>query len=369
MRFLIAPNAYKGVFTALDAVHLIQKVVLEVRPDSIISSQGLADGGDGTCALLADSLGLKRIDCLSLNAIGQPILGFFAWDESSKTAFLDVSTCSGLAALPTHARQQSLTSTYGTGILMQQAIQKGAKHLVLGLGGSATIDLGLGILQALGFLFLDQQGRELSAFSPDFLKRCRHIQRPLQLPGIAITCLADVKNTFFGSMGAVRVFGPQKGLKEDELEATETYTADVVELLIRKSSKPILDQAGFGAAGGIAFGLAQFFECRMELGASYFFKQVGLEEKVRQADWILTGEGQYDFQSEEGKACFELRQLAHKHGKKIALIASGKEGYSSGFDAFLELPPLNFLDPDYIKKAQEEIQGLLREAILTGIFD
>ncbi len=369
MKFLIAPNAYKGTFSAFEAAALIQKVLVQTYPSSQFISQALADGGDGTCALLADSLDLERIDCLSLNAIGQPIPGFYAWDESSKTAYLDVSTCSGVGVLPTHAREPSLTSTFGTGILIRHAIQKGAKNLILGLGGSATIDLGAGILQALGFLFLDQNGREIPAFSPEFLKRCRHIQRPLQLPEISFTCLCDVRNPFFGSNGAVPVFGPQKGVNEAEIEATEVIAADFVDLLLRKSSNPILDQPGFGAAGGIAFGLAQFFPCSMEYGAPYFFKQVNLEEKVRQADWILTGEGQYDRQSEEGKACFELKQLAHKYGKKIALIASGKEGYASGFDAVLELPPLDFSDPNYKKKALEQFQGLLRKAISTGLFD
>jgi len=369
MRFLIAPNAYKGTFTALEAVALIEEELVHAYPSSQFTSQALADGGDGTCALLANSLGLERIECLSLNAIGQPIPGFYAWEPSSKTAFLDVSTCSGLGVLPTYAREPSLASTFGTGILIQHAIQKGAKHLILGLGGSATIDLGAGILQALGFLFLDLNGREIPAFSPEFLKRSRHIQRPLRLPEVSFTCLCDVRNPFFGPKGAVRVFGPQKGVKEAEIEATEVSTADFVDLLQRKSSNRVLDQPGFGAAGGIAFGLAQFFPCQLEFGAPYFFEQVNLEEKVRQADWILTGEGQYDAQSEEGKACFELRQLAHKHGKKIALIASGKEGHASGFDAVLELPPLDFSDPAYKKKALEQFQGLLREAISTGLFD
>jgi glycerate kinase len=369
MKFLIAPNAYKGTFTALEAVALIEEVLVQGYPSSQFTSQALADGGDGTCALLADSLGLERINCLSLNAIGQPIPGFYAWEESSKSAFLDVSTCSGLGVLPTYATEPSLTSTYGTGILIQHAIQKGAKHLILGLGGSATIDLGAGILQALGHLFLDQNGREIPAFSPEFLKRCRHIQRPLRLPEVSFTCLCDVRNPFFGPKGAVPVFGPQKGLKDEEIEGTENSTAAMVDILQRKSSHPVLDQPGFGAAGGIAFGLAQFFPCQLEFGAPYFFVQVNLEEKVKQVDWIITGEGQYDAQSEEGKACFELKQLAHKQGKKIALIASGKEGYASGFDAVLELPPLDFSDPTYKKKALEQFQGLLREAISTGLFD
>jgi glycerate kinase len=369
MRFLIAPNAYKGTFTALEAVALIEEVLVQEYPSSLITSQAIADGGDGTCALLADSLGLERIACLSLNAIGQPIAGFYAWDASSKTAYLDVSTCTGLGVLPTQVRIPNLTSTFGTGILVQHAIQKGAKHLILGLGGSATIDLGLGILQALGFLFLDQHGRELPAFSPEFLKRCRHIQRPLRLPDVSFTYLCDVQNPFFGPKGAVRTFGPQKGLRDEEIEATEISTADFVDLLLRKSPSPVSDQSGFGAAGGIAFGLSQFFNCQLEFGAPYFFESVNLEEKVKQADWIITGEGQYDHQSEAGKGCFELMQMAHNQGKKITLIASGKEGYASGFDAVLELPVLDFSDLDYKKKAQEEFQGLFRNAISTGLFD
>lgn len=369
MRFLIAPNAYKGIFTALEAVDLIEGGIVEAYPASQFTSQGLADGGDGTCALLADSLGLERIACLSLNAIGQPIAGFYAWDASTNTAYLDVSTCSGIGVLPTHAREPSLTSTFGTGILIQQAIQKGAKHLILGLGGSATLDLGAGILQALGFLFLDQHGREFPAFSWEFLKRCRHIQRPLRLPNVSFTFLCDVRNPFFGSKGAVPVFGPQKGLMEAEIVVTEASAVAFVDLLQRKSRSPILDQPGFGAAGGIAFGLVQFFPCQLEFGAPYFFEKVGMTEKVIATDWIITGEGHYDRQSEEGKACFELKELARKHGKKIALITSGKEGYSAGFDAVLELPPLDFPNPDNKKKAREQFQGLLREAIRKKIFD
>ena len=266
-------------------------------------------------------------------------------------------------------RDPGLTSTFGTGLLIQEAINRGAKQVVLGLGGSATVDIGAGILQAMGFLFLDEHGRELPAFSLDFLKRCRHIQRPLKLPDISFSLLCDVKNPFFGQNGAVRVFGPQKGIKEAELEAMEGITSDFVDLLSRKSKSGLMDQEGFGAAGGIALGLNQFFPCKLEFGAPYFFEKVGMSEKVAASDWIITGEGRYDLQSEAGKACYELLQLAREQGNKIALIASGKEGYNSGFDAVLELPALDFAQPDFKKKAREQFQGLLREAISRKVFD
>ncbi len=369
MRFLIAPNAFKGTFTALEAVSMLEVILGQEYPGATYLSQAVADGGDGTCELLIASLGLEKVSCNSLNAVGRPIFGFYGWEASTKTAYLDVSTCSGIAGLKLEERNPSLTSTYGTGILIQDAVKRGACELVLGLGGSATVDVGAGILQAMGFLFLDANGREIAAFSPDFLKRCKHIQRPLKLPAISFSLLCDVKNPFFGSNGAVRVFGPQKGIKEDELEATELITLDFVELLARKSKGLWMDQEGFGAAGGVALGLNQFFPSKLEFGAPYFFEKVGMSEKVAAADWIITGEGQYDRQSEAGKACYELLQLARKLDKKIALIASGKEGHNSGFDAILELPALDFAQPDFKKKAREQIQGLLREAISKKVFD
>jgi glycerate kinase len=149
----------------------------------------------------------------------------------------------------------------------------------------------------------------------------------------------------------------------------ELITSDFVELLARKSKGLWMDQEGFGAAGGIALGLNQFFPSKLEFGAPYFFEKVGMSEKVAAADWIITGEGRYDRQSEAGKACYELLQFARKQGKKIALIASGKEGHNSGFDTVLELPALDFSQPDFKNKAQEQIQGLLREAISNKVFD
>lgn len=370
MKFLIAPNAYKGTLTALEASRYIQEQLAAHYPKAEFIVQPLADGGDGTCDLLSSSLEIQKIKCLSLNSIGKPMEGYFGWEEAKKVAYLDVSTCSGLAALAIEERVPSLTSTYGTGILIQQALKLGANRVVLGLGGSSTVDLGVGILQAMGFLFLNAKGREIPAFCPDLISACRHIQRPRKLPQLSFTLLCDVKNPFFGPKGAVRVFGPQKGLFPGEIEKTEKIISDFFNLLIKKSPKENwVDLPGFGAAGGIAMGLDFFFPSQIEFGASYFFDKVNLYDKVRWADWIITGEGQYDHQSEDGKACFELKNLAQKLGKKIALIASSKGEFISEFDVFLELPSLNFSDPTYKKKAQDQFLGVLKEAIRKGAFD
>lgn len=368
MKFLIAPNAFKGTLTATEAAELMQEVFVQELPSAKCRMQPLADGGDGTSELLVPALGLEKISCWSLNAVGQPCLGFYGWEEHSQTAYLDVSTCSGIARLADYQKNPTVTSSFGTGLLIRQAIAKGAKHLVLGLGGSASIDLGAGILQALGFLFLDEKGRELSSFSPNLLERCKHMQRPLVLPNLTITCLCDVRNSFFGEGGALRVFGPQKGVLPKEMVHMEVTFQHFFDLLRKKSKKQITDSPGFGAAGGIAYGLSFFFAVQLVAGAQYFFELVNLDKQIAEVDWVITGEGKFDSQSKAGKATHELLQLVRRYQRKIALISSGKEGLKAGFDAIVELPHIYSLESLDKNKAQEDLQGLLRRAIRSGIF-
>ena len=368
MKFLISPNAFKGTLSASEASFLIEKSIKEVLPDSGIDVLPIADGGDGTCELLIDHLGLEKVTFWSLNAVGQPILGHFGWDEKEKIAYLDVSTSSGLAVLHDFQKDPKTASTFGTGLAIQKAIDHGAQEIVLGLGGSATVDLGTGILGALGFLFLDQKGRELPMFSPDLIKRTKFIQQPLKIPKVKFTCLCDVKNTFFGERGAVRVFGPQKGLKKVDLVDFESELKEFVDLLVKKSRKDWKDRSGFGAAGGIAIGLDFFFETDLNYGSYYFFEKVKLKDKLKSIDWIITGEGRYDDQSTDGKACFELLKLAKQNGKKIALITSGTELQSAGFELVLTLPDLDFSDPLLKNKASENLQRLVNSALREGCF-
>lgn len=363
MKFLISPNAFKGTLTASEASFLIEKSIREGFPDSDIQVLPIADGGDGTCELLVDLLGLDKVFFWSLNAIGQPIQGYFGWDEKSRTAYLDVSTFSGLGILQDCQKDPKTASTFGTGIAIRNAIELGAEEIVLGLGGSATVDMGTGILSALGFLLLDQKGREIPLFSPDLISKTKFIQQPIKIPKVKITCLCDVKNTFFGERGAVRVFGSQKGLKREDMEEFESHHKDLVDLMVKKTGKDWKDRPGFGAAGGIAMGLDFFLQTKLEYGANYFFEKIGLSNKIESIDWIITGEGKYDDQSSEGKACFELLGLAKQRGKKIALITSGQEAQNAGFDLVLELPDLDFSDQLVKKKASENLQRLVNDAI------
>ncbi len=369
MKFLVAPNAFKGTLSGKEAAELISATLKRERPGDDLFVQPVADGGDGTCELLIESLGLEKIRCGSLNAIGQPILGFFGWDKVHQRAFLDVSTCTGLGILKDEQKNPWLASSFGTGILIQKAIQLGAKELVLGLGGSASIDLATGILMSFGFRFLDKSGREIPAFSPGLLDDCKHIQAPIGRSKVKFTCLCDVRNPFFGESGAVRVYGLQKGLEKNHQPDFELAVNSIFQLMLKKSQKSWRDQAGFGAAGGIAMGLDLFFQTEIKFGADYFFDQVKMASQIEKVDWVITGEGRFDAQSNQGKACFELLQLTRSKGKKIAIITSGDEANAFDFDLVMKLPSLDFTAPYLKEKAHENLHELVCATIRSGRFD
>jgi glycerate kinase len=363
MNWLIAPNAFKGSIEADDAARIIQNLISERYKDDVVSAVPIADGGDGTCYLLNEQLGLRRFSATVCGPTGRPMKGFFGYDSSTATAYLDVSTVSGIKWLGSNEKDPWVCSTYGTGELILEAIAKGAKNIVLGLGGSATIDLGTGILAALGVVFLDEKGRELTQFSPGFLQKIAHIQLSGKLPVVSFTCLCDVSNPFFGDNGAIPVFGPQKGLKPADLAPFLEASKNVYRLFNNKRKNKINDQPCFGAAGGIALGLTAFFPTNISQGANYFFEKVGMKEKIASADLILTGEGRYDHQSANGKGSFELLKLARSKGKKIWLITSGSEADEAGFDEVLKLPDLDFDLPGVEGRAEENLKSVVNKKL------
>ncbi|MCL6259467.1 glycerate kinase [Aquiflexum sp. TKW24L] len=352
MNLLIAPNAFKGTIEADEAAEIIGNAILGKMPDANLTVCPIADGGDGTCFLLGKALNLEQVFEIALDPLGRPMQGFYFLDTGQKTAYLDVSTVSGIKSLKPNERNPWITSTFGTGELIKKAADTGTEHIILGLGGSATVDLGIGILRGLGFLFLDEKGREIPVFSEGFISKIRFIQSPIPKPNLKFTCLCDVNNHFFGPSGAIPVFGPQKGLEMEDLEKFEKYCSKALELMAKKSGKQLADRESFGAAGGIAFGLSFFFPMEIEMGATWFFEKVGIESKIKSADIIITGEGKFDSQSASGKGSFELLQLAKKHDKETVLITSGNGGKDSGFDRVIQLPELDFSSKGFIDIAK-----------------
>lgn len=359
MNVLISPNAFKGTMSAREAGEIIKEYIESKFPDVNTTLLPIADGGDGTCELLTEILGLEKKSSWSLNSIGRPIPCTFGWEKAVKKAYIDVSEASGIASLTFGELDPFVASSFGTGLLIREAIAFGAEEIVLGLGGSSTVDIGVGVLSALGVEFLDDQGRQLTQYAPNYLSKIKHVQKSPSIPKVKFICLCDVKNIFFGEKGAIPVFGPQKRVLPHQIESFESVCEDVVSMLYRKQKRDFIDKPGFGAAGGIALGLSVFFETEINFGSTYFFEKVQLESKVNWADLIITGEGRYDDQSAEGKACFELMKLAHQNSKKIVLITSGNELGTLQFDQVLTLPDLDFLQSDFKIKSKENLRELL----------
>ncbi|WP_215224826.1 glycerate kinase family protein [Echinicola shivajiensis] len=371
MNILIAPNAFKGTIRADQAAKIIKDCLGTIDSNFDIQTSPIADGGDGTCYLLANQLGWEAKESIALNAVGRPKTGVFYLNKSQDKAMLDVSTVSGLDGLKPFQVDAQLSSTYGTGELIVEAINEGADEIILGLGGSATVDMGTGILRALGYIFLDQNGREISLFGTGFLSKIAHIQGPVIKRSIRFVCLCDVDNTFFGTKGAIPVFGPQKGIALEDISAFEESAKNVFQLLQKKSKGALVDREGFGAAGGIAMGLSAFFPVEIKSGAQYFFDQVNMLEKVREADWVITGEGRFDSQSAGGKGSYELLQLAKSLGKKCLIITSGEkdEALESGFDDVMLLPELDFSQDNYENKAIENLKKMIQEFSWSTLFE
>lgn len=361
-KILIAPNAFKGTIEADEAAEIIAQAWHKKYPKDYLITCPIADGGDGTCWLVGSALNLEIVHHMTLDAIGRPIKGYYFWDSEQQAAFLDVSTVSGIKHLTSEQKQPWIASTYGTGMLIHDAIEKGAQTIYLGLGGSASVDLGLGILGGLGFQFLDEKGRAIAYFSDDFFEKIAFIQSPIPKPSIKFELLCDVSNTFFGENGAIPVFGPQKGLLKDDFQRFEICMKAVISKLEQKSKKTIGDKSSFGAAGGIGYGLSFFFDVRVHKGAQYFFELVSLEQFLKEANLIITGEGRYDSQSAGGKGSFELLQLAQKYQKPCWLITSGDEGEQDGFDRIIRLPDLDFSAPDVIQQARRNLLNCIQNS-------
>jgi len=356
MNILVAPNAFKGTMTAVEAAKIIREAICQIYPEIKFIMCPIADGGDGTSFLLAKILDLPMTYLMALDALGRPIQGYYAMSKEGTSALMDVSTVSGIQHLKKEERDPLCTTTYGTGEIIAEAVSRGASEIVLGLGGTASIDMGIGILRGLGYLFLDEYGREIPMFSPDYLAKIRHIQRPIKKFSLQFKLLCDVHNPFFGKGGAIPVFGPQKGLKEGQVNTLLDASSSIFKLLQSKTNNELEDQPGFGAAGGIAVGLSAFYDTELINGSDYFFDKVEMSRQVRWADLIITGEGKYDSQSAEGKGSFKLMQLARECQKKIFLITAGDDA-GEGFDEVVYLPPLG---PN---KDSGEAKRFLHEAV------
>jgi len=335
MKILIAPNSMKGSLNAFDFADILEKAFIEVSADFEVRKIPVADGGDYTGMVLAKRLNAAEIPVTVSGPLGASVQSKYA--ITGKTAIIEMADASGMKLVNSSKLNPLIASSYGTGELIADAISKGCNEIYLAIGGSATVDGGVGMLEALEFLFLDKNGDLLKA-NGGMLNKIAAIEKPVRKTGISFKIICDVDNPLLGENGAANVFGPQKGASPQMVPELERGLEHWAALLEAECGKTLRNMEGAGAAGGISVPLMAFFDTEIVPGADFVLEQLRLEDEIRWADLVITGEGKIDGQTLNNKAPFAVAKMARAHGKPVFGIGGKTEAEASGvFDGIYSL--------------------------------
>lgn len=293
MKIIVAPDKFKGSLTSMQACECIRDGILQAIRNADVHLFPMADGGDGFAAVMKHYLQTKSIECQTVDPLNRRITASYEWDEANKTAVIELASASGLVLLKEDERNPLQTSAYGTGLLIQHAIDNGAKKIILGIGGSATNDAGIGILTALGFIFKDGNDKVVTPAGKN-LSLIRSVTLPSSLPFIEFAIACDVTNVLFGKEGAAFVYAPQKGADENAVKILDEGLKHFATLINLQTGKDIAGFAGAGAAGGVAAGLSAYFPVQIISGAKLVIGLSGIEKHIKDAGIIIAGEGKLD---------------------------------------------------------------------------
>lgn len=319
MKVVVAIDSLKGSLSSLEAGAAISEGIHRALKDAEVIVRPLADGGEGTVEALA--LGMNgRIEKIKVTGpLGHPVEAAYGIIDETHTAIIEMSAAAGITLISEQERNPLDTTTFGVGEMIKDAIKKGCRHFIVGIGGSATNDGGIGMLQALGFGFLDVNGNPVS-FGAKGLKDIEKITDESVLPELKecyfkVAC--DVSNTLCGDQGCSAIFGPQKGATPSMIMQMDKWLADYAGLTQKKYPKANMNQAGTGAAGGLGFAFLSYMNASLESGIKIILDETKLESYVREADMVITGEGRLDGQTVMGKAPIGVANIAKKYGKTV----------------------------------------------------
>ncbi|MBA3544519.1 MAG: glycerate kinase [Chthoniobacterales bacterium] len=351
MRILIAPDKFKDSLGAEAVGQAIARGIGAAWPAAQLEIVSLADGGEGTAEAIRRARDGEWIDCRAHDALGRAMACRYAWLTRQRLAVMEMSAVAGFAALAPNERAPVRASTFGVGEMLRCAADRGAREIIVGLGGSATNDGGFGMARALGFRFLDETGRELTGSVSDLLKLAQ-IESPndLALPAIIAAC--DVNNPLLGPDGATCTFGPQKGASAEELEVLERSLARLAQVTARTLQHDHSATPGAGAAGGLGFGLLGFGRAQVRSGFDVVAEAIDLRAKIRQADIVITGEGKLDRQTLSGKTPAGVARMARAEGKPVCAIVGQATDDAEVRGLFDNVMALNDGSPDYRETAR-----------------
>ena len=328
MKFILAPDSFKESMTSKDACNAMERGIKKVIKDAICIKVPMADGGEGTVEALVESTGGIIVNTLVTHPLGdKKIKAEYGLLGNGEKAIIEMASASGIHLVEREKRNPLITTTYGTGELILDAINRGVKHIIIGIGGSATNDGGAGMLQALGCHLLDKEGNELP-FGGAALINLNNIDLTgfdSRLKEVTFEVACDVTNPLIGEKGASRIFGPQKGATEEMVLELDKALSNYAEIIKRKFKVDVANVEGAGAAGGLGAALLTFLNGELKRGIDLIIKHTDLENKIQGSDFVFTGEGAIDNQTIFGKTPMGVAAIAKKHNVKTIAFA-GKVG-------------------------------------------
>lgn len=336
MKIVIAPDSFKGSLTSKQAGETMKSACLKLLPNAEIVVLPMADGGEGTLETILFSTNGIEVDCLATGPIGKSVQAKYGVLAGKKTAVIEAAKIAGLTMVPPNRRNPFKATTYGIGETIKHALDQGIRSFIIGLGGSATNDGGLGMLTALGAAFLDNQDNSVGLLGEDLLSVHSVSFKNLdpRLKECTFKIASDVDNPLCGPNGATYVFGPQKGADSEQLELLDKALHRYAVLIEKELGKEFRNYPGAGAAGGLGFAFLSIGGV-LESGAKLAAEAVQLEVHLARADLLLTGEGQSDFQTMFGKAPGYAARLAKAKGVDSILISGSLgEGYEQLYEWF-----------------------------------
>ena len=344
MKVVIAIDSLKGSLSSMEAGMAIKDGILAAKPDAEVIVKPLADGGEGTTDALIEGMNGERIDLTVTGPMHTPVDAYYGYLKDTNTAVMEMASAAGITLVPDSEKNPLLATSYGVGEMINDAIQRGCRNFIIGIGGSVTNDGGIGMLKALGVRFLDENGEDageggqalakvaridVSGMNP-LLKEC-HIQ---------VAC--DVNNPLCGENGSTYVYGPQKGVTEDMKKTLDEAMAHFARVTSETLENDYMNTPGAGAAGGLGYAFLAYTGAALTPGIELILDAVGLEEELSGADVVVTGEGRLDFQTAMGKAPVGVARLAKKYTAKVIAFAGSvtKEATAcnkEGIDAFFPI--------------------------------
>lgn len=323
MKVVVAIDSLKGSLSSLEAGNTIKESINEVISGADVEVHPLADGGEGTVEALTLGMG-GTIETIPVKGpLGEKVHASYGIIPQRQLAIIEMAAAAGITLIATEERNPLHTTTYGVGEMIKDAISKGCRHFIIGIGGSATNDGGAGMLQALGYALLDKDNQEISLGAQGLadLKSISTDKVIEELKECDFKIACDVTNPLCGAQGCSSIFGPQKGADEDMITKMDTWLSNYATLATSVSEKADATIEGTGAAGGLGFAFLAFTNATLEPGIDIILSEINIEKAISEADLVVTGEGRLDGQTVMGKAPIGVAKLAKKYGKKVVAFS------------------------------------------------